>query len=535
MNRTVTSGVGLLALIGAPVLVAQQGAQPERQVFRTAARLVEVSLVVTDRDRQPVAGLTAADFQVFDDDTPQKVAFFAIEGTGAVAAAPAIASGRRPDEFSNDVQDPGGVTIILFDQLNTASDIRMRARDQIVRFLEQIRPNDRVGLYVLTGEGKLRVVHDFSNDAASLVRAVARLRGNMSLALSGEEDGARLDADMQEIFGSGTGIGESGGTAMMRHFQGIRGESSIDALEAIGHRLSGIQKRKNLIWVSAGFPLVAFDYRGKSQTGEINRATRALNDANVALYAVDARGLIPTNTGLSGSRAFNTLSTVGANQDILQSAAEGTGGRAFLNTNDIQGAVRRAADDARVSYVLGYYPTSDAGDGRFHRIRVKVSRPGLEVRHRKGYFAVATPKQAAAQRIDALRAATRSPLDASGLGITLRIDPVTGTPADYRLTVRVSPTGISLERRQDESQGTLDVIVAQLRADGEPVSHTEHAVNMRFSEERLQQFYRVGLTFDRTVTLAPDATRLRIVIRDVRTGALGSIGLSRQQLQDITR
>jgi VWFA-related protein len=535
-GQRVSCVMAAVAVLCAPLAWAQQQDRPS---FRASARVVEVSIVVTDRDGNPVTGLTAADFQAFDDDKPQKVEFFSIEGPDAAAAALTVAPPPRPGEFSNKVADASGVTIILFDQLNTPADARMRARDHVIGFLEQIRPTDHVGLYVLTADGALRIIHDFSNDAASLVRAVSRLRGGISPMLAGEQDGAQLEAeiaDMAERFGDVAGTssvsGESGGKAMMKHFGQLRGMSSIDVLEAIGHHLSGVQQRKNLIWVSGGFPLGALRL---SKTKEINRATRALNDANVALYPVDARGLMPAFSGVPGKLTFTTLSMVAGNQDILQLTAEGTGGRAFLNTNDIQGAVRRAADDARRTYVLGYYPTNDVWDGRFHRIRVKVDRPGLEVRHRKGYFAVATQAQASAQRSAALQAAVASPIDASGLGLTLRIDPVEGTPADYRLTIHVNAGALALEPRAGESHGALDVIVAQIRADGADAGRSDHTVDIRLSGDRLQQFLRNGLKFDRTVTLNPDAGRLRIVVRDVRTGALGAIGINRQQLQAIPR
>ena len=320
---------------------------------------------------------------------------------------------------------------------------------------------------------------------------------------------------------------------MRKHFQGVRAIATVDALESIGRHLSGVQNRKNLIWVSSGFPLEAFSDRGRSKTGEINRGTRALNDANVALYTVDARGLIPTLSGVPGKQTFTTLSMVAENQDILQSVAEGTGGRAFLNTNDIRGAIRRAADDARMTYVLGYYPTNEVWDGRFHRVEVKVNRPGVEVRHRKGYFAVATQKQASSQRPAALQAAVASPIGASGLGLTLRIDPVEGRPSEYRLVVRVEPGGIALEQRGAESRGALDVIVAQIRADGADARSVDNKVDISLSGERLQQFLRDGLRIEHTVTLMPEADRVRVVVRDARTGAIGAIGVSRQQLEAI--
>jgi hypothetical protein len=185
--------------------------------------------------------------------------------------------------------------------------------------------------------------------------------------------------------------------------------------------------------------------------------------------------------------------------------------------------------------MLGYYPTDDGWDGRFHRIVVKVNRPELEVRHRQGYFAVATERQASSHRAAALNAAVVSPINASALGMTLRIDPVAGTSSEYRLTVRVQPGAIALEHRGDESRGAIDVVVAQVRADGAEGRSLEKRVDISVSDQRLPDFRREGLTLDHTFTLADSAARLRVVVRDVRTGAIGAVGVSRQQLQAILR
>ena len=172
----------------------------------------------------------------------------------------------------------------------------MNAREHVGRFLEQIRPDDRVGLYVLDGLGMLRVVHDFTSDASSLVTAVSSLRGNSSLAVAAEDEGARLEAELAELLAEER-LEEAGGKAMREHYLGNRGEDTINALESIGRYLSGVQSRKNVIWVSSGFPLVAFDYRGRSPTREINRATRSLNDAKRrALHGRCAR----TDPGILG-------------------------------------------------------------------------------------------------------------------------------------------------------------------------------------------------------------------------------------------
>jgi VWFA-related protein len=534
-DQRMTVATATLAILGAGLLHAQQ----DRPTFRSSARLVELSVVVTDRNNHPASGLTASDFQVFDDGKPQKVALFWIEGDGRAtssAAPPPISTTtpRARREFSNRLLDTGSVTIILFDQFNTPSSARMRARDHVLKFLSQIKPDDRIGLYVLDSAGSLRVLHDFTSDARSLVRAISSLRGGDSAVLSGSEDAARLAVELESEFG-GDREQKGGALAMRQHYVGMQGQLSIDALESIGRYLSGVQNRKNLIWVSAAFPLVAFDYAGRTKTTEINRATRALSDANVALYTVDARGLLPAFTMVAGKPTITTLSMVQGNQDILQSVSEGTGGRAFLNTNDIQGAVRRAADDARMTYVLGYYPTNEAWDGRFHQVTVKVSRPGLEVRHRKGYFAVATQAQASAQRAAALKAATTSPINASGIGVTVRIDPVEGKSAEYRLTVRVDGGAIALETRGDEHHGAIDVVVAQIRSDGSGNRDFDHTASIRVPGKQLESFLRDGVSVNHAVTVTPDLERLRVVVRDVRTGALGAVSVSKEQLQSLAR
>lgn len=117
------------------------------------------------------------------------------------------------------------------------------------------------------------------------------------------------------------------------------------------------------------------------------------------------------------------------------------------------------------------------------------------------------------------------------------LDPVEARPSEYRLAVRVEPGGIALEQRGDEPRGALDVIVAQIRADGADARRVGR-VDISVSGERLQQFLRDGLRIEHTASLVPEAERLRVVVRDARTGAIGAIravGVSGQQLEAIVR
>jgi VWFA-related protein len=160
--------VATLAGIG----VALSAQQPPAEPFRTSTRLVPISVVVHDRNGQPVEGLTAADFTITEDGVSHPVALFSAESRRAARTA---AETLPANVFTNQIEGAaaGGVTILLFDRLNTADQDQQRAREHIIRFLRQLDPNDRVGFYLLDGTS-VRVLHDFSRDASS---TIGRIRG----------------------------------------------------------------------------------------------------------------------------------------------------------------------------------------------------------------------------------------------------------------------------------------------------------------------------------------------------------------------
>ncbi|MGH9594740.1 MAG: VWA domain-containing protein, partial [Bryobacteraceae bacterium] len=145
--------------------------------LRVAARLVQVSVIVQDKKGQPVPGLSKSDFQIADQGQPQEIAFFSEETNAPPAAAPV--SLAAPNSYSNRLTEKAGVptsvTVILLDALNTQFRDMGYARLQIVKFLKQLQPQDRVALYGLSN--KLYVLHDFTNDASTLLAALDRSKG----------------------------------------------------------------------------------------------------------------------------------------------------------------------------------------------------------------------------------------------------------------------------------------------------------------------------------------------------------------------
>lgn len=521
------------ATIVAVVLLASavSAQEPARPTFRANTRLVQVNVVVHDRSGNPVGDLAAADFKLFEGGKEHPVELFAIETHQALAASRLAVP---PNTFSNHLEGVAGgtVTVVLFDRLNTRFEDQKPAKDQIVKVLAGLQPSDRVALYVLEAD-TVRVLHDFTNDAAGLVRVLTRyLAGVTSRELELSEAPApdlgttgipAIDAEMEAWVQQTT-------EAINALFTSKRGEYTTDALEGIANHLAGVRGRKNLIWVSSAFPLVISDFMGpRSLTPEINRASRAINNANIAVYPVDTRGLIGAFTGpppAPGTPAqFTTLATVMPNMDTMRTIAENTGGRAYVNTNAIGDAVRRAMDDSRVSYVLGYYPSHGKWDGKFREIKVDVTtRKGLDVRHRKGYLAIPPqPQQTAAGRAAALGDAIRSPLEATGIGLTASVDRAAAPSRDAMLTIQVDARSITWDKRGDEWAGALDVLVGQSDTDHAFVKSMDTVVNLGVNAERYAQMMTEGFTLTHKITLRQGVARLHIVIRDVPSRTTGSL------------
>ncbi|MBA2303216.1 MAG: VWA domain-containing protein, partial [Acidobacteria bacterium] len=178
---TSTPIVRRLILIGlATAFGIQVSAQP-RQTFRSATRLIEVPVIVTDRAGKPVTGLTQGDFTVTEDGVPQEIRFFEVRDLRTAPSQPVASATDRSavNTFSNALPDSSGTaTVILLDRLNASFDSQWFGREHIARYLRGLRPDDRTALYVL--DGGIRVLHDFSNDPASLARALEIYQARVS-------------------------------------------------------------------------------------------------------------------------------------------------------------------------------------------------------------------------------------------------------------------------------------------------------------------------------------------------------------------
>jgi VWFA-related protein len=566
-----------LALLIASTGLAQSTAPqsttsaPPAQSLRVASRLVQVSVIVRHKGA-PVTGLTKDDFTILDQNRPQKITAVSeqsYEPTAKPVDAPKNSNAIFSNHFDPNSGAPSSVTIILMDALNTPRQDMAKARSEIAKFLQQLQPTERVALYGLSTN--LYVIHDFTSDIHSLLTALDQSKKATNA----------YQPSATEVQPSDTGNDNIDAfiDSALQHAADMqtinRAEMTANVMAAIANSVVSVPGRKNLVWVSGSFPFQigtgssADDPQANSKVPalggsspnqsnmsgpdntvqfrtfqkELEAASEAVNNANLAVYPVDARGLIgaPNVSAdqrspmpLPGSPAARSRRPMAGSQatpprenfDTMIELAERTGGRAFYNSNDIEYSVRQAVDDSRDSYVLDYYPADTQWDGTFHTIKVEVSRPGVDLRFRMGYFAIPDASTDPLRVEQMMQDAMSSPFQDTDLGLTVETHP--GTANGMRqISVRV---GVDSNRLQFKKTGDLwmddlQIVWLQFAADGKPTSARTQSLTTSLTPEEYSQNQRGEVKITRDVPLKNEAEKLRIVVRDVATGTIGSIDI----------
>ncbi len=501
--------------------------------FRSASRLVEVSVVVRDKLGRPVTDLRKQDFEVFDEGKQQSIRVFKPADAG-LPPAPGITSRDRSNSpvFSNRTEASMGsnsVAVILFDQLNTIWEDQAWAREAIIRFLRQISVEDRVGIYLMR-IGGFQVLRDFTEDSAALVKSLA--------SWDGRSDLLRLSSGVASQAGFGRELARwlSGKDPAYRSYQ-IAGfpasfnlgggtiEPSLKVLEAVAAHLAGVPGRKNLIWVSAGFP--QYVLKGKNYFPEVVAAMKAMTNANIAMYPVDARGLVAGYATAELGQLDGPKAAVQAQQpdtegvykkeQLMWNMADRTGGKAYTSANDIASAIRSAFEDSRFTYTLGFYPEDMPFDDRFRSLTVSVpGRKDVTLLHRKGYVAAIAADDPKRQLGEALW----SPLDASGIAISARL---TLNDGNWHVNVTIGPDGLGLLPEHDHWTGQLSVVLAQKNQAGDQIGYLDEELGLDLKQDTYAVVSRSGLEYERSISAAPDVGALRIIVRNLRSGNLGSL------------
>ena len=279
---------------------------------------------------------------------------------------------------------------------------------------------------------------------------------------------------------------------------------------------TGIPGRKNLIWLTAGMPF----------SGSI--AARLVSRANIAIYPVDARGL-PTsfNAPVSYRDPFVAGgiprgANFAAGQLDMREAAEQTGGQAFLNNNDLSGAIREAIDDSAVTYTLGFYVDTKSLDGKFHDIKVRVKDPGMEVRYPRGYYALAQAPLAerlGGKNVDRI---VLSPLESAEVHLVARVERIE-QPLSFSISGSIDVKDIDLRPEGEVLTGSVEVYLIQQDSGGEVLDKEREKLALRLTRQEYAAYLRSGVFFRKVMPARTNVATLRVVAGDPRTAKMGSL------------
>jgi VWFA-related protein len=409
--------------------------------LHTSTQLVVVNVTVRDRNGKPVSNLPQNSFEVREDNKPQPLRYFGEqhpEPATSNGAGRAEADRTLPPGVFTDLAPESGkgpLDVLLLDSLNTPIKDQAYLRSQLLEYLQQMKPGTNVAIFGLAS--RLYLLQGFSTSPEVLRRALTHTMISPSTLLPDTADSnASVTTGSEAVADSaGTPPPAPGGSsatsqildtaAVLSQFEAdieayqtqVRIQTTVDALNALAHYLSVLPGRKNLLWFSGSFPLTLLpDPTAGSQATStflvnelVKNTTALLAQAQVAVYPIDARGLVVNpafDASRSGERYGRSATAFAQDVTRFQSGlaqehntesivAEQSGGHAFFNTNSLAAAASAAIEDGSNYYVLEYRPTNRAESDAYRNIEVKLQgaavASGYTLEYRRGYYPVGSP------------------------------------------------------------------------------------------------------------------------------------------------
>jgi VWFA-related protein len=509
----------------------------QQPTFRSGTRLIVQTVTVKDRDGKPLEGLTAKDFVVTEDGEPQTVAFVEyqrIDGsseqqlaTSAATSAPSRSASSAPSASSSQPQSnldaryrDRRLVVLYFDQTALPPPDLMRAFSAARSYVGmQMQPQDLLAVMTFEGGG-VRIRQEFTDDRAKLNEVILRIIAGNDL------DGDGIPDATDDI---GTAFGQDDA-----EFSILNTDRQLSALQTAVGMLRPFPEQKSLVYFASGLRLNGIDNQAQLRA-TINAAIRS----NVSIFPVDARGLVataplgdasrpsPGGIGmLTGRLAENQMTGFQRSQDTLYGLAKDTGGKALFDYNDLSVGIAQAAAAITSYYIIGYYSTHTALDGKFRRVRVSLAggRAG-ELAHRQGYFADKEfAKFNAADRERQLEEAFMLENPITEITIATEVNYFQLNRAEYFVPVAVKIPGseLALARRGGASRTVIDFI-GEVKDDyGVTIQNVRDRLDIKINDETAAELARRPIQYETGFTLLPGKYVLKILARDSETGRIGT-------------
>jgi VWFA-related protein len=503
--------------------------------FRASTQLVVETVVVKDKNGNPVEGLTANDFAVTEDGAPQTIRFFEFQKLPGVAdAAPAPEPGRpklleklprtqiSPETPGNTRYKDRRLLALYFDVTAMPPPDQLRALTAARKFIRaQMTPADLLAIMTFSG-GAVRVVVDFTADRDRLLSSIETM-------IVGEGEGYdETDADAAAA-DTGAAFGQDDS-----EFNIFNTDRQLSALQTAAKMLGTLSEKKALVYFSSGLRLNGVDNQAQLHA-TINAAIRA----GVSFWPIDARGLLaqaplgdatqgsPGGVGMySGASALAATTNFQRSQDTLWTMAADTGGKALLDSNDLAAGIVQAQKSISSYYILGYYTSKEALDGKFRRIKISLNG-GLSASldYRQGYYAGKQfGKFTAADKERQLEEALMLGDPITELTIVMEIDYFQLNRAEYfvPLVVKIPGRELALARRGGAERTRIDFIGEVKDEFGTTIQNVRDKVDIKLSDATAAELARRPIQYDTGFTLLPGRYKIKFLARDAETGRIGT-------------
>jgi VWFA-related protein len=532
-------------------LAAQQRPVPPPQAtFRGGVTYVQVDAYVTNAHDDPVADLTANDFELLDAGSPQRITTFAAvnlpiaHGEPRPAAAGSIQQGVRTNNTPE-----GRIYVVVLDDLHVDKTRTPAVRTALHRFVEQaLGPTDMTA--IVSTSDRLDASAGFTTDRRLLIDVIDRFMGQkLPSATLGRIEAAR-DEGFQEGFkeGAQTKGRLAFGPDSNAQERVFRAQKTMATLRRLSDSLRGVTgRRKAIVLVSEGVDAqvngmkdqrlgdIGNNGRIAPIAAETQNAIRAATRGNITVYAVDPRGLADASADLiDTTKAFGPIGIVSmqdelrTSHDSLRVLAENTGGFAALDHNGLSTAFDRIVRENSTYYLLGFSPVNAGTDGRYHTLKVKVKRPGLHVKSRPGYFAAqqgdVAPAGGPARSANAIEQALAGPLPIAGIPLKVFAAAFkgAGSTATIEIGIEIDASRLDFVEKNGTWNNALDVAVSITDATGSAAPSLRNTINLAVTPAVLERMRTRGLRLITQAALPPGPYRMHVAVADAN-GKAGSV------------
>jgi VWFA-related protein len=510
--------------------------------IHVTSRLVIETVTVKDKQGKSVPGLTAKDFAITEDGVPQDIKFCEYqqlpETTTALPATPAggedIKIYNRLSRTQISAESPGEIKykdkrllVLYFDMSAMPPTDQMRAEAAAEKFVRtQMTEADLVSI-MRYNSASVDVLQDFTSDRNRLLSILETL-------VVGEGQGDAESSSGDDASDTGAAFGQDDA-----EFNIFTTDRQLAALQTAAEALERLNEKKELIYFASGLNL-----NGLDNQAQLHATEDAAMKAGVSFWAVDARGLVANapmgnaTQGSPGGAAMYTGGSISAgvsrfqqSQDTLYALAADTGGKAFLDSNDLSQGIVQAQKAVSNYYIIGYYTKNDALNGKFRKVKVTYgANAEAKLDYRVGYWA--GKEWGKFNSVDKQRQLEDALMQGdpwTDLTVALEINYFQLNKAEYFVPIMVKVPGseLALAKKRGAESASIDFI-GEIKDDygGTTVTNISEHIDFKLSDQTAEQLASRPIEYSAGYTLLPGKYTIKVLARDDATGKIGTFQTS---------